>query len=316
MSAALESAAAGKKAAAAAAEKPANLRIFRKTKMCKFNMMGRCNRTASCMFAHDAEELQPLPDFRCTKMCPDLSETGRCDKGAACTFAHSTKELRFGRVGSKRTSDQEVQAAKPAAPVTAAPTLPISAAAAAPWQASGDNMAVLPPPQPFQSWNIGGSDSPVSSLCSEDAPPPPDFEPQVDMQALRVALEVSCKEAAYPAWSRQSTMTGEDSPVSTEEDMSGWTSEGEGSWVSEQLSSASSASSEASPKSAWVREVQSWACEQAVDEERSQVEAPFVASRLGLRCNVVRTFLQFADEEESVWPLRRSLSTSCLGLSL
>mmetsp|Transcript_81612 Transcript_81612/g.257386 ORF Transcript_81612/g.257386 Transcript_81612/m.257386 type:complete len:384 (-) Transcript_81612:205-1356(-) len=98
--------------------------IFHKTKMCKFHLMGKCARSAGCLFAHGDEELQPMPNFHRTRMCPDLCETGRCDKGFACTYAHSTKELRTrtGKKASKACGERPR-----AAPVTAgraAPAVP------------------------------------------------------------------------------------------------------------------------------------------------------------------------------------------------
>lgn len=66
---------------------------FSKTKMCKFNILGKCTRGAECVFAHSADELQVLPDLSRTKMCKTLLFTGCCeDKN--CTYAHNRKELR------------------------------------------------------------------------------------------------------------------------------------------------------------------------------------------------------------------------------
>ncbi|CAD7934743.1 unnamed protein product [Amoebophrya sp. A120] len=67
---------------------------FRKTKMCKFYLMGVCTKGESCMFAHDQRDLQVLPDLQKTKLCDELLEYGRCSKGKMCSFAHSKNELR------------------------------------------------------------------------------------------------------------------------------------------------------------------------------------------------------------------------------
>eukprot|EP00392_Amoebophrya_sp_AT5.2_P011978 g12072.t1 len=67
---------------------------FRKTKMCKFFLMGICSKGEDCMFAHDSGDLQVLPDLQKTKLCEELLETGRCRKGDRCTYAHSKAELR------------------------------------------------------------------------------------------------------------------------------------------------------------------------------------------------------------------------------
>jgi len=64
-----------------------------KTKMCKFALVGFCSRGAHCAYAHSADDLKPLPDLRCTKLCQALLETGTCSD-PRCTFAHSPGELR------------------------------------------------------------------------------------------------------------------------------------------------------------------------------------------------------------------------------
>mmetsp|Transcript_1556 Transcript_1556/g.4007 ORF Transcript_1556/g.4007 Transcript_1556/m.4007 type:complete len:350 (-) Transcript_1556:71-1120(-) len=74
-------------------ESDKNTTLFRKTKLCKFHLMGVCSRGSSCNFAHGSGEKQPLPDFHCTKFCPALLEHGTCDN-PACTFAHDQLELR------------------------------------------------------------------------------------------------------------------------------------------------------------------------------------------------------------------------------
>eukprot|EP00747_Dinoflagellata_sp_TGD_P154869 gnl/TRDRNA2_/TRDRNA2_177536_c0_seq20.p1 gnl/TRDRNA2_/TRDRNA2_177536_c0~~gnl/TRDRNA2_/TRDRNA2_177536_c0_seq20.p1 ORF type:complete len:287 (-),score=51.31 gnl/TRDRNA2_/TRDRNA2_177536_c0_seq20:73-933(-) len=67
--------------------------LFRKTKMCTFNMQGRCLRGSACAFAHNQDELKAKPDFSKTSMCENLLTLGQCDD-AACKFAHSRQELR------------------------------------------------------------------------------------------------------------------------------------------------------------------------------------------------------------------------------
>jgi len=64
-----------------------------KTKMCKFEIRGLCSKGTQCLYAHSAEELKPLPDFRCTKICSVMVQTGSCNN-SGCTFAHSRDELR------------------------------------------------------------------------------------------------------------------------------------------------------------------------------------------------------------------------------
>lgn len=83
--------------------------IFLKTKKCRFFGMGMCTKGAACKFAHSAEEARPMPNLRCTKLCPVLLEKGECRK-IGCTYAHAADERR--RLGSLRSK----QSAAPSAP--------------------------------------------------------------------------------------------------------------------------------------------------------------------------------------------------------
>jgi len=65
---------------------------FYKTKMCKFHLKGSCLRGANCRYAHDSISKRPLPDLRCTRMCPTLTQTGLC-KDTWCSFAHVIREV-------------------------------------------------------------------------------------------------------------------------------------------------------------------------------------------------------------------------------
>mmetsp|Transcript_72439 Transcript_72439/g.212275 ORF Transcript_72439/g.212275 Transcript_72439/m.212275 type:complete len:413 (+) Transcript_72439:69-1307(+) len=69
--------------------------MFHKTRMCTFYAQGRCKKRSSCNFAHSSEELMPLPNLACTKLCPQLLSTGQCDRDG-CTFAHCKEELQTG----------------------------------------------------------------------------------------------------------------------------------------------------------------------------------------------------------------------------
>lgn len=63
-----------------------------KTKMCKFHLIGECTKGSACTFAHSPEELQPVPDLTCTKLCPSVLNTGYCNV-ASCGFAHAVSEI-------------------------------------------------------------------------------------------------------------------------------------------------------------------------------------------------------------------------------
>eukprot|EP00448_Togula_jolla_P011546 CAMPEP_0170602728 /NCGR_PEP_ID=MMETSP0224-20130122/18543_1 /TAXON_ID=285029 /ORGANISM="Togula jolla, Strain CCCM 725" /LENGTH=318 /DNA_ID=CAMNT_0010927581 /DNA_START=67 /DNA_END=1020 /DNA_ORIENTATION=+ len=67
--------------------------MFKKTKMCKSFLSGKCTRGEACSFAHVQEELQPLPDLRHTKVCRAFHLTGSCVKGDSCNFIHSNEDM-------------------------------------------------------------------------------------------------------------------------------------------------------------------------------------------------------------------------------
>eukprot|EP00746_Dinoflagellata_sp_MGD_P139646 gnl/MRDRNA2_/MRDRNA2_73077_c0_seq1.p1 gnl/MRDRNA2_/MRDRNA2_73077_c0~~gnl/MRDRNA2_/MRDRNA2_73077_c0_seq1.p1 ORF type:complete len:413 (-),score=69.28 gnl/MRDRNA2_/MRDRNA2_73077_c0_seq1:3-1241(-) len=66
---------------------------FSKTEMCKFNVLGICNKGAGCVFAHSETELKSRPDLSCTRLCRVFLQTGQCND-ANCSFAHSKDQLR------------------------------------------------------------------------------------------------------------------------------------------------------------------------------------------------------------------------------
>jgi len=73
---------------------------FKKTKLCKFEQMGRCTKGPACLFAHGDKELRSSPDLRCTRLCKTLLLGGRC-QDENCTYAHSKDELRGAGQKSK-----------------------------------------------------------------------------------------------------------------------------------------------------------------------------------------------------------------------
>jgi len=64
-----------------------------KTQICKFNLLGVCNKGSACAFAHSEEDLKARPDLSRTRLCQVLLQTGRCNV-KNCTFAHCKEELR------------------------------------------------------------------------------------------------------------------------------------------------------------------------------------------------------------------------------
>mmetsp|Transcript_8842 Transcript_8842/g.19421 ORF Transcript_8842/g.19421 Transcript_8842/m.19421 type:complete len:208 (-) Transcript_8842:205-828(-) len=67
--------------------------LFSRTKMCKFNAANRCLRGKDCPYAHSVDQLIPLPDLACTKMCRTYLNGGKC-VDEACMFAHSKSDVR------------------------------------------------------------------------------------------------------------------------------------------------------------------------------------------------------------------------------
>lgn len=67
--------------------------LFTKTKMCKFHLLGLCAKGSNCMYAHDASDLNNLPDLFRTKLCKFLITTGQCHD-PDCKYAHNKDELR------------------------------------------------------------------------------------------------------------------------------------------------------------------------------------------------------------------------------
>merc|ERR1719502_2658966 len=66
---------------------------FSKTEMCKFYLLGICNKGSACVFAHSENELKSRPDLSCTRLCRVFLQTGQCNDPKCC-FAHSKDQLR------------------------------------------------------------------------------------------------------------------------------------------------------------------------------------------------------------------------------
>merc|ERR1719421_14274 len=74
--------------------------LFQKTKMCKFHLVGICTKGSACVFAHNREELNALPDLSRTKLCKTLINTGVCND-KRCRYAHNKEQLRTTSVFSR-----------------------------------------------------------------------------------------------------------------------------------------------------------------------------------------------------------------------
>jgi len=99
---------------------------LQKTRLCIYNLEGKCGFGATCAFAHSANEIRDVPNLQKTQLCTKFMEgtcsnencnyahgegelrdapnfkkkmckwssQGACRNGAKCGFAHSTKELK------------------------------------------------------------------------------------------------------------------------------------------------------------------------------------------------------------------------------
>eukprot|EP00928_Gymnodinium_smaydae_P084190 TRINITY_DN6744_c0_g1_i1.p1 TRINITY_DN6744_c0_g1~~TRINITY_DN6744_c0_g1_i1.p1 ORF type:complete len:318 (-),score=49.52 TRINITY_DN6744_c0_g1_i1:341-1219(-) len=65
---------------------------YHKTKLCRFNQMGRCYLGENCYFAHTIDDLQSPPSLKKTKLCNNFFRH-QCTK-RDCNYAHGYKELR------------------------------------------------------------------------------------------------------------------------------------------------------------------------------------------------------------------------------
>mmetsp|Transcript_15715 Transcript_15715/g.24989 ORF Transcript_15715/g.24989 Transcript_15715/m.24989 type:complete len:188 (+) Transcript_15715:46-609(+) len=79
-----------------------------KTTMCRFHVLDRCTKGASCPFAHDPSELRIVPDLNKTSLCQDW-QNGKCSQGKKCRFAHGVKELKITPQFMKRPKPPVVQ---------------------------------------------------------------------------------------------------------------------------------------------------------------------------------------------------------------
>jgi hypothetical protein len=110
----------------ATCEKKQKNKDLQRTRLCVYNLGGKCGYGSKCTFAHNASEVKNVPDLRKTQVCTKFAEgkctnkncnyahgeaelkdppnfkkklckwhsMGNCRNGASCGFAHEIKELR------------------------------------------------------------------------------------------------------------------------------------------------------------------------------------------------------------------------------
>ncbi|CAJ1339722.1 unnamed protein product [Effrenium voratum] len=79
--------------------------VHKRTRLCKFFLMGSCTRGAGCNFAHGARQLRTQPDFSKTRLCAEFMESGTCPS-KDCKFAHGRHELRPGELKRKPKAEK------------------------------------------------------------------------------------------------------------------------------------------------------------------------------------------------------------------
>jgi hypothetical protein len=65
---------------------------LQKTRLCVYNLQGKCGFGSACSFAHSSTEIRGVPDLRKTQLCPKFAE-GKCSD-ENCSYAHGEEELR------------------------------------------------------------------------------------------------------------------------------------------------------------------------------------------------------------------------------
>jgi PAS domain-containing protein len=68
-------------------------RTFRKTKRCKYFLLGSCNKGEACQFAHTSE-VSARPNLFRTRLCLAFDRFGHCKDGDSCKYAHGVEQLR------------------------------------------------------------------------------------------------------------------------------------------------------------------------------------------------------------------------------
>lgn len=82
---------------------------FAKTKLCKFNLQGKCQKGANCSWAHAHTEMETTPDLYRTQLCMALFKTGKCKDNDTCKYAHTQEQLRASPNGRKQPAIHDTQ---------------------------------------------------------------------------------------------------------------------------------------------------------------------------------------------------------------
>lgn len=83
---------AGQEKKVATADKKQANKDLQKTKLCVYNLEGKCGFGSNCAFAHSATEVKNVPDLKKTQLCAKFAE-GKCTN-KNCNYAHGESELK------------------------------------------------------------------------------------------------------------------------------------------------------------------------------------------------------------------------------